>query len=280
VPQAFFNAILHLIRDLSHGHVPPHALDVSLVMIKKKDLTPTPQDLRPISIPNSLVRVIQRWIAHTLNSHAPDILHPNQHAFVPGRDIRNNIMTVSHFLADNNQGWLLFVDFKKAYDSVSRSKLLDILRLCRAQPSVVSIIRSLLTPYTAHLVIDPSNSFPIPISQGVPQGSPCSPFLFNAILDPIVRQLIRFSPHLLLHLFADDTTLMSPDNSLLTSAMPLMEKLFGLAGLQINHSKSALLHLDPDRPPPLPKGWGACPLVTCFKHLGIWIGHDVSLEDI
>ena len=280
VPEAFHSAVLRLVKDLSRGHVPPQVLDVSLVMIRKKDMAPTPLDLRPISIPNTMIRVIQRWIAHTLNTYAPDILHPNQHAFVPGRDIRNNVKAVSHFLADNKQGWLLFVDFKKAYDSVSRKKLLDILKCCRAQPSVINIIRSLLTPYTARLVIDPSGSFPIPVTQGVPQGSPCSPFLFNTILDPIIRKLIAYSPKLLLQLFADDTTLMSPDNSLLPPAVSWMEKLFGLVGLQINHSKSAILHLDPDRPPPVPERWGTCPLVTRFKHLGIWIGHDVSLEDI
>jgi hypothetical protein len=63
--------------------------DASLMMIKRKDLTPTPSDLRPISIPNSLIRIVQHWVA---NSFAPlaRLIHDVQSAFLPGRDIRDN----------------------------------------------------------------------------------------------------------------------------------------------------------------------------------------------
>lgn len=47
----------------------PHwdVLDVNLVMIKKKDLAQTPADLRPISIPNTLVCLVQRWVAKVMD---------------------------------------------------------------------------------------------------------------------------------------------------------------------------------------------------------------------
>jgi hypothetical protein len=82
----------------------------------------TPSDLRPISIPNSLVRIIQRWVARCLDAHADSLLHPAQNAFVPKRDIRNNISHVANFVRDNKQGWLLFIDFAKAYDSAQEPK--------------------------------------------------------------------------------------------------------------------------------------------------------------
>jgi hypothetical protein len=101
--------------------------------------------------------------------------------------------------------------------------------------------------------LDPHSNFSIPVTQGVPQGSPCSPLLFNILIDPIIRHLLKINPSVLLELFADDTTLMANNYSLIAQSLQLVEKAFQTVGLQVNRAKSALLYLDPDRPPPYQK---------------------------
>lgn len=88
-------------------------MDASLIMIKKKDLAPTPTDLRPISISNTILRVVQRWVAKCMAPVASSNIHAAQHAFLPGRNTFTNVRKVNDF-AQRNEGWLLFVDLKKA----------------------------------------------------------------------------------------------------------------------------------------------------------------------
>jgi hypothetical protein len=129
-------------------------------------------------------------------------------------------------------------------------------------------------------VQDVNGEYPLKVTQGVPQGSPCSPLLFNILLDPIVRYLMEACPHVLFELFADDTTLMGKGNKSLHNAMANVDYFFPLVGLKVNRKKSALLLLDPDRPPPLPRSWEDCPIVDRFKYLGIWVGKDVDIDAI
>jgi hypothetical protein len=55
---------------------------------------------------------------------------------------------------------------------------------------------------------------------------------------------------------------------------------FPLVGLRVNQKKSALLLLDPDCPPPLPRSWGDCTIVDHFKYLGHLQGCLVKTRDL
>jgi len=268
--DALLPKVLRIAQQLASGKVPKGLLDVRLVMIKKKDLAPTPADLRPISIPNSFVRIIQRWIAKALADVAQAKLYYTQSAFVPGRDIADNIQRVHRFCHTHKEGWALFVDFQKAYDSVDRESLLAILSRCGLPKVTSSLIRSLLSPYKAILAQDTNGDFPIHVSAGVPQGSPCSPLLFNIVLDPLVRFIVRTLPQALVELFADDTTILGRNDDDYRRALGILRRYFPAVGLRVNLKKTVTLLLNPDRPPPSYRGW-APQTVLEVKYLGIWI---------
>ena len=78
---------------------------------------------RPLTLLNTLYKLISGCIAGRIKPVLKNIIHPDQKGFVAGRYIGEVIRTtfdVMQFAKDNNiAGILLQIDFEKAYDSIS-----------------------------------------------------------------------------------------------------------------------------------------------------------------
>ena len=114
---------------MSSGRLPAEGYTNGFInFIEKKGCVPTAGNLRPLTIPNTLHRLVGKLISDQLQPFLARNLHPCQSAFVRQRWITDNVTKVNEVLKTKNSGWLLFVDFSKAYDSIDRDALLLILR--------------------------------------------------------------------------------------------------------------------------------------------------------
>ena len=95
-------------------------------------------------------------------------------------------LSVKQFLHCHGSGWLLFVDFSKAYDSIDREALLLIMKAHRFHPSATAFVNTALRPYQVKSRIF---DLVINVERGVPQGWSLSCVLFNLVIDPLLRSL-------------------------------------------------------------------------------------------
>jgi len=84
--------------------------------------------------------------------------------------------------------YIAFIDFKKAFDSVDRDKLWNIMASEGIPTHLIPIIQRIYTENTIRInkVKGTSENFRV-INQGVRQGCPLSPVLFNLYLDEVIR---------------------------------------------------------------------------------------------
>jgi len=183
----FIPVIRSVLTTMTSGSLPTAGFaDGFINFIPKKDLVPTPNNLRPLTIPNSIHRLVGKIISDQLQPSLNKNVHPCQSAFISGRWITDNVVSVNRILRQKKDGWLLFVDFSKAYDSVDRSALLSILRKFQFSKSVIAAVQASMQPYQ---VRSRYLNVAIDVDRGVPQGWSLSCVLFNIVIDPLLRTL-------------------------------------------------------------------------------------------
>ena len=86
---------------------------------------------------------------------------------------------------------LVFLDFQGAFDSVDRSVLLDTLAHQGMPRKFVNIISSLYSKTSGRVRVYGELSKSFRTQSGVRQGCPLSPFLFNFVVDEIMRRTLE-----------------------------------------------------------------------------------------
>ena len=104
---------------------------------------------------------------------------------------------------------LVFVDFRKAFDTIDHKLLLRKLSIYGASVSAVSWIISYLSNRKQFVKLGNQSSELLPIKQGVPHGSILGPVLFLLFVNDMPLNIFKST----VDIYADDTTIPSSASS-------------------------------------------------------------------
>lgn len=90
---------------------------------------------------------------------------------------------IHHCMHTNRVGYLLKLDFEKAYDIVNWDCLMEVLRLCGFGNRWISWIRMWLTMAKIHVLVNKVKGRDIVCKRGLHQEDPLSPLLFTMVAD-------------------------------------------------------------------------------------------------
>ena len=174
-----------------------------------------------------------------------DLISPFQFGFLPQRSTASALLFSTHSIFSLLESHVsvcgVFLDLKKAFDSVPHQPLLDLLSSFSLPPHLLNWIHSYLLNRSQSVVVCGSTSSSLLVSSGVPQGSILGPLLFLVYINGVTDIPLSVSSHL--SLYADDIFLFRPissqsDMCLLQTDLDSISSWLSSHLLQLNSSKS------------------------------------------
>lgn len=145
-----------------------------------------------------------------------NILHSNQHGFIPGRSVETATFDFLKYVYDSVDSGkyvvCLFFDLSVAFDTVNRSFLLSKLYQLGIRGTILEWISSYMTGRTMSVKYNNCTSAVKSVDLGVPQGSVLGPLLF-----------ILYTNDLFKHVIADNITMYADDTTIVVRATDLGE---------------------------------------------------------
>jgi hypothetical protein len=186
-------------------------------------------NFRPISILSTLSKPLEKHVHKHLANFVEDknLFYEFQSGFRKHHSCASAITRMcDSWLSAINKSHIngaVFLDFKKAFDLVDHTILMEKLLLYTQSVAAVSFIQSFLLNRSQCVVINANFSSLRPVTCGVPQGSVLGPLLFCLYINDL--PLYIQNPNVCCELFADDSSLHSSAGDVQTLESDLQSEL-------------------------------------------------------
>ena len=241
-------------KSLQCGMLPSQWKLGQVTPIFKKGDRSTPGNYRPVSLTAVLCKVMETIVRSHVMDHMVkhQLFCEEQHGFVPGRSCMTQLITCiddwSEALDRGEPLDAIYLDFKKAFDTVPHERLIQKLVSYGIDGNVKEWISSFLHGRKQRVSINGHTSQWSSVTSGIPQGSVLGPILFVVFINDlpdVVKNVVR--------IFADDTKLYGPvsteeGRTVLQEDTDKLSDWSDTWLLKFNTSKCSVMHLGRTNP--------------------------------
>lgn len=196
--------------SMSTSKIPEIWKTAKVCPVFKKGLHSEPSNYRPISLTCITCKIMERIIADSvlffLKTH--NLVSKDQYGFLSSRSTCTQLLDTlnawTKAASNKNRIDAVYIDFAKAFDTVSHFKLLLKLRSYGIGYELHAWLTEFLSNRQQAVIINNEESNMISVKSGVPQGSVLGPLLFLLYINDITDCLVGETK---IKLFADDLKL-------------------------------------------------------------------------
>ncbi|KAL6486765.1 hypothetical protein MHYP_G00061570 [Metynnis hypsauchen] len=170
-----------------------------MITIPKPNKPPgPPANLRPIVLLNSIRKILSIIALHRIRDKVDRFTGPNQSGFKRGRSCADIVwaqrMLVSVVMMRKWNFYKMGIDMSKAFDTIKRKKILEVLLQAGCNEDELRLIRTLLACTRMRVHINKELSAEFETTIGSPQGDSLSPVLFTCYLAAALTTIREQSP--------------------------------------------------------------------------------------
>ncbi len=193
--------------SLQQGKFPNDFKQAKVVPIHKGGDKDNCSNYRPISILSTCSKILEKLIHNQLYNYVQEseLLFPGQSGFRPGHSTTTALLKViddwRNKIDSGNYIASIFIDLRKAFDTINHNILFIKLRRYGINDSELQWFKSYLTNRRQYVAINNVMSDPCYITAGVPQGSILGPMLFLLFINDMPDVISKCN----MEMYADDT---------------------------------------------------------------------------
>ena len=223
----------------------------SITKLIPKNKKPTVKDYRPIALTDSSYKICMGILKHKMEQHLKNNSLNDNHQFGFTAQRRTTDSTyiltylIEHSFKKKQMLIITSVDFKKAFDSVKRDKLLEVMKKYKIHTKVIDMIVNIYKNDSTRLIKNNNEIDKIDISSGIRQGCNGSTVLFLMVTYLIIQEITRLNIGIKINninlstlFFADDGLLMTNCLNDAENAINKLEEVGSMCGLDLNKDKS------------------------------------------
>jgi hypothetical protein len=279
----------------TQGVVPAVMQRAAVVSIFKDGDSTDPANYRGISLCETVLKIVTGILAGRLMQAVetlPCRLIDEQAGFRARQECAGQVATLLEICQRRRNAdlgtFIAFLDFKKAFDMVPHSLLLQKLERFGVRGRALRFIRSL---YDAPVFTVRGDGgvcgVDVRLTRGVRQGCPLSPILFDIFIDDLIECVRAFGPvvpgldgrRVPGLLFADDTVLLAESAVELQASLDLVGRWAAANGMEFGIAKCGVMAIGDEMPEEdFVLGGHIVPRVHEYKYLGVFFNDELALE--
>ncbi|KAF0750707.1 Reverse transcriptase domain-containing protein [Aphis craccivora] len=209
---------------------------------------------RDISLLNTTYKVLSNIILNRLKPYAKEIVGEYQAGFTAGKSATDQIHVIKQITEKSHEFdkdvYLLFVDFKQAYDLIARSTSWNVMVELVILAKLVRMVKACMKNSRCKVKFNSVLSKEFTVTTGVRQGDALSPILFNIALESVVKEVLQNEPQglnigqgkqVFLAAYADDIVVITDTKDSLKRTTDILIDVVKKIGLIINENKTKFM---------------------------------------
>ena len=284
MPAKFGDLLAEMFNMCFESGYYPDSLKIARVIpVHKGGSRELINNYRPISLLPSLNKIFERLIykriVNFLNSN--NLLSDSQFGFRCHRNTEQACLKlITSIISKNTKSACLFIDFRKAFDTIDCGILLDKLSRFGIRGKSLELLKSYLTNRKCYVSFHECSSSVLDISLGVPQGSILGPLLFLMYINDIENLIDAEN----IVMFADDVAVLFYDNDIDLLHVKISYFLYKLSdwcnffklSLNVNKTKLMLFNVKRALFSDIVVNNDLIEIVNSYRYLGFMIDNRLS----